>query len=273
VGGDWIAVVPVKRLGAAKTRLRGALPGVGHRRLVLAVVQDTVAAVLACAEVAGLMVVTSDPTVAEAVGALGARTVPDEPEAGLNPAIALGARMAGDLPVVALAGDLPALRPAELGAALSAAGRRSFVPDAAGTGTTLLAAPAGTALDPRFGPGSAAAHAGSGAEVLAGPWPSLRRDVDTRTDLVAAAAIGLGTRTRALYRAGERYRADMQGTVASYDPEERSGTVLLDDGTQLPFSTGAFDASGLRLLRPGQRVRLEQSGDEVTGLSLITMSA
>jgi 2-phospho-L-lactate guanylyltransferase len=270
----WIAVVTVKRLEWAKTRLRGALPGVAHDRLVLAVVQDTVAAALACPAVADLLVVTSDPAVAGAVRALGARTVPDEPDAGLNPALVHGARLAGGGPVVALAGDLPALRPAELGAALSATGgRRGFVPDAPGTGTTLLASPTGTGLDPRFGPGSARAHAGSGARALTGPWPSLRRDVDTGTDLAAAAAIGLGTRTGALYRTGRRYGAGMQGTVASYDPEERSGTVLLDDGIELAFSKAAFDTSGLRLLRPGQRVHLEHRGDEITGLSLITMSA
>nr|WP_239133482.1 cold-shock protein [Rugosimonospora africana] len=63
----------------------------------------------------------------------------------------------------------------------------------------------------------------------------------------------------------------MQGTVASYDPDGRSGTVLLDDGTELPFPAAAFDASGLRLLRPGQRVRLERRDGEVTALGLVTM--
>ncbi len=49
----------------------------------------------------------------------------------------------------------------------------------------------------------------------------------------------------------------MQGTVATYDPQSRSGTLLLDDGTEVTFPTAAFDASGLRLLRLGQRVRIE----------------
>ncbi|PJE99330.1 hypothetical protein CUT44_06020 [Streptomyces carminius] len=49
----------------------------------------------------------------------------------------------------------------------------------------------------------------------------------------------------------------MQATAYTYDPETRSGSVLLDDGTPLPFDTAAFDAGGLRLLRPGQRVRIE----------------
>jgi 2-phospho-L-lactate guanylyltransferase len=182
--------------------------------------------------------------------------------------MAHGAAQAGPVPVAALTGDLPALRPAELTAGLSeagAAGGRAFVPDASGAGTTLLTAPSGAALRPRFGPGSAAAHASSGATPLLGPWPSLRRDVDTAADLAAAAVLGLGPHTARLYRAG------MQGTVASYDARERSGTVLLDDGTELTFPADAFDASGLRLLRPGQRVRLDRRDGVVTALALITM--
>ena len=49
----------------------------------------------------------------------------------------------------------------------------------------------------------------------------------------------------------------MQGTVATFDPESHTGTLLLDDGTELPFPAGAFARSGLRLLRLGQRVRIE----------------
>ncbi|WP_255955482.1 hypothetical protein [Streptomyces odontomachi] len=49
----------------------------------------------------------------------------------------------------------------------------------------------------------------------------------------------------------------MQATAYTYDPETRTGSVLLDDGTPVPFDATAFDAGGLRLLRPGQRVRIE----------------
>ncbi|MER6595646.1 2-phospho-L-lactate guanylyltransferase, partial [Micromonospora purpureochromogenes] len=41
----WTVVVPVKRLGAAKSRLRGALPAVSHEELALALAADTVRAV------------------------------------------------------------------------------------------------------------------------------------------------------------------------------------------------------------------------------------
>jgi 2-phospho-L-lactate guanylyltransferase len=49
----------------------------------------------------------------------------------------------------------------------------------------------------------------------------------------------------------------MQGTVRSFDPRTRAGDLLLDNGAALAFPASAFDASGLRLLRLGQRVRIE----------------
>lgn len=54
----------------------------------------------------------------------------------------------------------------------------------------------------------------------------------------------------------------MQATAYTYDAETRSGSVLLDDGTPVPFDAPAFDAGGLRLLRPGQRVRIEVEGPD-----------
>jgi len=199
-------VVPAKQLAVAKTRLR-PLTGrasAGHDELVLALLADTVAAVSACSAVGAVLVVTDDDRAADVVRALGARTLPDQPGRGLNPALAHGARAAGTGPVAAISSDLPALRPGELAAALAAAGAhaaagtpRCFVADAAGTGTTLLAT-AGGELDPRFGPGSAAAHEASGAVRLTGRWAGLARDVDTTDDLLAARTLGLGPATAAL---------------------------------------------------------------------------
>jgi cold shock CspA family protein len=48
----------------------------------------------------------------------------------------------------------------------------------------------------------------------------------------------------------------MQGTVASFDENTGAGSVVLDDGSLVAFPAVAFAASGLRLLRPGQRVGL-----------------
>ncbi|MEV6011222.1 hypothetical protein AB0M29_30915 [Streptomyces sp. NPDC051976] len=52
----------------------------------------------------------------------------------------------------------------------------------------------------------------------------------------------------------------MQATAFTFDAETRTGSVLLDDGTPLPFDAPAFDAGELRLLRPGQRVRIRTEG-------------
>ncbi|MEV7140257.1 hypothetical protein [Streptomyces tauricus] len=68
----------------------------------------------------------------------------------------------------------------------------------------------------------------------------------------------------------------MQATAYTYDPETRSGQVLLDDGTPVPFDAPAFDKGGLRLLRPGQRVRIEgeagsEGGKDDRRITLVTL--
>jgi 2-phospho-L-lactate guanylyltransferase len=206
---SWSVVVPAKRLAVAKTRLRPLTADLvdaeaAHRELVLALLADTVAAAVACPAVGTVVVVTDDPAAAAVVRELGARTVADEPDRGLNPALEHGARTAPGTAVAALSSDLPALRPEELTAALGAAAGwlRAFVADAQGTGTTLLTA-VDTELLPRFGPDSAEAHLASGAAALSGTWPGLLRDVDTEADLRAAVALGAGPRTSALV---ERFR-------------------------------------------------------------------
>ena len=198
---SWSVVVPAKRLAVAKTRLRPLTRplGEGHDDLVLALLADTVGAALGSDGVDEVVVVTDDPAAADLVRGLGARTVADEPDAGLNAALEHGAAAARNPAVAALSSDLPALRSTELTAALDAASAvpRAFVADAHGTGTTLLTA-VGVSLDPSFGPASALAHRAGGATPLTGPWPGLVHDVDTEADLRAALALGAGPRTTAL---------------------------------------------------------------------------
>jgi 2-phospho-L-lactate/phosphoenolpyruvate guanylyltransferase len=189
----WTVIVPVKRLERAKSRLSAALPRAERADLVLEMARSTVAAALACLPVSRVLIVTADPFVRRALS--GVEFV-DDPGGGLNAALRHAAALAPpSLGVAALTADIPALRPSELSAALTASRVRSFVPDLPGTGTVLLAAPAGVPLDPRFGAGSAAAHEASGAVRLRGDWPTLRRDVDTADDLAAAYALGWAPRT------------------------------------------------------------------------------
>jgi len=62
-----------------------------------------------------------------------------------------------------------------------------------------------------------------------------------------------------------------QATVATFDPETGAGTALTDDGRRVSFDGAAFAAGGLRLLRLGQRVRLEYAGDRVARLTIHTL--
>ena len=61
----------------------------------------------------------------------------------------------------------------------------------------------------------------------------------------------------------------MQASVHRYDDENGSGSVLLDDGREIPFDGNVLDSSGLRLLRPGQRVSIEMSATELTRLWIV----
>lgn len=67
-----------------------------------------------------------------------------------------------------------------------------------------------------------------------------------------------------------------QGTVKGFDEQSRTGSVLLDDGTEIPLGADVFDGSGLLMLRFGQRVRFELAGtadtQHITSIDLVTMS-
>jgi 2-phospho-L-lactate guanylyltransferase len=211
-------VVPVKELRRAKSRLAPAvadLPGAdrahAHRALALALARDTLRAARAATRTGRLVVVTTEPAPRFGDGHDAPETVHDA-GGGLNAALRRGAEhlrrtgrgAGGPRAVAALQADLPALRPEELDDALDRAGAlfaegvaQAFVADHAGTGTTLLVAAPGRALHPRFGPGSAAAHAAAGAVALDGDWPGLRGDVDTTADLARARDLGVGPATRA----------------------------------------------------------------------------
>ncbi|MDJ0385473.1 2-phospho-L-lactate guanylyltransferase [Streptomyces sp. G-G2] len=216
----WSLVIPLKPLSVAKSRLAAAA-GADRPRLALAFAQDTVAAALACAAVRDVVVVTDDPLAGAELAALGARIVADRPAAGLNAALAHGARAVRALrpgaAVAAMNADLPALRPPELLRVLEKAAvfPRAFLADAAGIGTTLLSAAPDVELRPSFGGPSRARHSASGAvEITLRDVDSVRRDVDTAADLREALLLGLGAWTG-------RYGAVLRGGVPVVGPEPR----------------------------------------------------
>lgn len=195
-------VIAVKRLAAAKTRLAPVFSAATRETVVLAMLIDTITAASAVPALRAITIVTPDDTAAEAAGALGARVLTDPTPDGhpdpLNNAIAAAeaAIRAETANIVVLQGDLPALQPSELHAAITDGRRhsRSFVADRHATGTSALLA-FGVPLNPRFGADSAQRHRRSGAVELTGGWPGLRCDIDTPDDLAAARRLGLGPAT------------------------------------------------------------------------------
>lgn len=61
----------------------------------------------------------------------------------------------------------------------------------------------------------------------------------------------------------------MQASVHRFDPQTGDGSVLLDDGTEVPFDGAAFERSGLRLLRIGQRLTIDVVDDVAVDLRLL----
>lgn len=66
-----------------------------------------------------------------------------------------------------------------------------------------------------------------------------------------------------------------QGTIKTFDHQTRSGTLVLDDLTELAYDTGTFAASALIELRIGQRVRFELDGEgddrRVSDLQIVSL--
>jgi len=198
-------IIPVRDPASAKSRLAvGDDPAAHARRAALAaaIALDTVTAARAAREVGEVIVVGTLASALEGVQVL------DDPGYGLLVAVGAGLAAAdAAAPTAVLLGDLPALQPADLDAALVAASEHhwAFVPDAEGTGTTLVTAAAGLPHALRFGEGSAEQHRDAGYVELEVPERSgLRRDIDTPAqlaalaELAAAGAVLLGPRTAAL---------------------------------------------------------------------------
>jgi cold shock CspA family protein len=48
-----------------------------------------------------------------------------------------------------------------------------------------------------------------------------------------------------------------QGTVKDFDDDSRSGSLLLDDASEVAIDATSLEGAGIRYLRIGQRVRFD----------------
>ena len=197
------ALVPIRGLETAKTRLGEDLDAEERVELVTALLRRTLVAARDSRLIAGTIVVTMDPEAAGIAKDLGAVGLVERAP-GLNAAIeaARSVAVARDATaVLVLPADLPSVSAEAVDALITSAqdaaaptGLVVLVPDRHGLGTNALLVSPPDAIDPAFGESSRAAHrarataAGTGYLEIDGP---LALDLDTAADLLAAeAAIG-----------------------------------------------------------------------------------
>lgn len=189
-----LAILPVKRFGAAKQRLAPALPGGSRRALAQAMLSDVLRSLGRISEVHAVVVVTSDELAASAARNAGAEVVADTEQAGQSPAANLGishARARGYERVLLVPGDTPLLDPREVDDVLRRADAEQIgivvVPDRHGEGTNALLLSPPDVIEPSFGSGSLRRHvetaAESGVAHRVEQVPSLMLDIDTGSDL------------------------------------------------------------------------------------------
>jgi len=199
------ALVPVKGLADAKSRLAARLGRAGVRALSLAMLGDVVEVLLAVRGLDEVAVVTPDPEVASAARAAGARALLRD-DGGLNPSIeAAAAELAPrrEEGILVVLGDVAALAAPELERLLAAGagGGVALAPSRDGGTSALLRVPRDV-IPARFGEGSAKRHREeaqrAGVRFCELELPSLAIDVDVAEDAEAILSCPtLGRRTRA----------------------------------------------------------------------------
>ena len=197
------AVVPIRGLATAKSRLGADLDPDERTALVTELLRRTLRSTRDARRIAGTVVVTMDPAAAGLATQFGAIGLVERAP-GLNEAIEAARSVAlgrGATAVLVLPADLPAVAAEHVDAVVDAAARPdepaplvALVPDRHGEGTNALLLTPPTVIRPAFGTGSRVIHAESagraGARFLEIESP-LSLDLDTPADLVAAeAALG-----------------------------------------------------------------------------------
>ena len=190
---DIWAVVPVKRLGLAKQRLAPVLSRSERAELARTMLHDVLTTLCATPQLAGIVVVSGDPTVAKLATLFDARVVGDVRESGVNSAVqqglkALEATSAGALVVPA---DVPFVTAADMQSVIAELNRYSIVlvPALSDGGTNALAMRQPNSIAPSFGDDSFARHqalardAGLGCGIVRSE--GLGRDIDCPGDLVS----------------------------------------------------------------------------------------
>ena len=141
------AILPLKDLVAAKTRLGGILTAAERRSLMQAMVEDVLGVLAGHEQIESITLVSDDPGAAHLCVAYGANYLDERALGctGLNPVLEATVDTlisCGDAPLMILHGDLPLLEQSDISAVIAAQAAGGGVvigTDRAGTGTNLLA--------------------------------------------------------------------------------------------------------------------------------------
>ena len=190
-----LAIVPVKGLGSAKTRLSETLDAADRRALVLAMLADVLMNLRRCSSIDRVVVVTDDREARHRAIAESAEVVPDDGATSHSQAALRGIAAAAHPHdrVLLAPGDCPLITVEDLDELLSVPRPPVVVvPDRHGTGTNALLLDPPDAIEPSFGPDSHRRHletaAGLGVDAVSLVVPSLALDIDTADDLATLRA-------------------------------------------------------------------------------------
>ena len=187
------AIVPIKPLAEAKSRLAPALTPEARRQLTVRLLHHTLSVLTQVETLAGVLVVSADDAVGRIAQAHDAAFLPEPEAPGLNVSLTVAADQAqawGATGVLIVPGDLPQLDVASLEAVLTAAPTSPalvIVPDRRERGTNVLLLKPPDLLPFRYGPGSFRRHlALAGArdvQPIVRRFPNLAIDADLPQDL------------------------------------------------------------------------------------------
>jgi 2-phospho-L-lactate guanylyltransferase len=204
--GLWV-VMPVKDLPDAKQRLASILNAKEREELFRAMLQDVLSALVASAELAGILLITRDPEARRLAKHYGARVLLEEENRGHTAASSLGVRTLareGIPGMVQLPADIPLVTPDDIAALLHAHGEAPAVtlaPSRDERGSNAVACSPPDLLPLRFGDDSFLPHVlrarALGIEPQIVRRPGLALDVDTPDDLAAFLAAPSQTRAYA----------------------------------------------------------------------------
>ncbi|MFO7837759.1 MAG: 2-phospho-L-lactate guanylyltransferase [Candidatus Thorarchaeota archaeon] len=193
---EVVAIVPLKELRQAKSRLSPVLKGKQKEQFVLSMMTDVLAALRNSEYIGRILLVTREENIEMHLDFQGIDILSDSADRDLNSALHTAtthaARLYGEKPLIVIPADVPLINESDIDTIISRGGEGSpFVVAAPshnwGTNALLRNPPA--VIDAKFGPSSFKQHRNSahqkGIPFLEYHSPRIALDIDTPDDIKA----------------------------------------------------------------------------------------